>query len=919
MKLKLSRDLLYDKSNIKRIHTPYLHLPKDKILKIVEGLLKTDGSNLKELYFTNTSLQLIMQMRYLFLRLGILTSGSVKNNIGKSHITKSGREIITKQISYVLRIPKHPNLKSVITFKQDGQFFKYFEWNGILWGRIKSIKHINYEGPVYDFNMIDNHNYLTDTGLVHNSGKRKGSFSVYLETWHADIFEFLDLKKNQGHDNVRARDLFYAMWIPDLFMKRVEENGDWYLMCPDECPGLQDAYGDKFDRLYNGYVEENRYRKKIKAQDLWFKILEAQIETGTPYMLYKDSVNKKSNQREYGTIRSSNLCVRGDTLILTNTGYHPIEHLKDQNVGVWNGHEWSKVTVKQTGTGQQLLRVTLNDGSSLDCTDYHKFYDPRGNEIRAGDLVKGTELLSAKKFPIIREGTSSETQSVPVPYTFGLLDKDPPINCDLATKLRWLEGFFEGRRGLTFRYSADQLPFINQLRLFFNTLGVIPRIVQTQDSYWHVSIILRDIQLLTNLGLKRCPSLVAGTFNGTPRLIVTDIEKLPGTFDTFCFTEPLRGKGIFNGILTGQCSEITLYSDPNETAVCNLLSIALPKFVDTKKRTFNFEELKEVARYAVRGMNKVIDVNYYSTPESEYSNKKHRPIGLGIQGENDVFIMMRYPFESAEARQLNKDMFEAIYYGAVEGSIDMAEEDGPYSTYAGSPFSQGLLQFDLWAEHDPTVLDFLKESRWDWKNLKERMKKHGMRNSMLTTCMPTASTAQILGNTECMEPIDSCIFKRRVLSGDFTVINKHLVEDLMKLGLWSNEMKERIIIDNGSIQRIPEIPDDIKALYKTVWEISQKTLIDYSADRGPFIDHSQSLNLFVEKPTLKKLTSMHFYGWKKGLKTGMYYLRSKSAAGAAKFSVDATLEAKSKDAKYTEEEKLACSLANPEACEACSG
>lgn len=799
---------------------------------------------------------------------------------------------------------------------------------------IEEIKTFNYTGPVYDFTVNWNHNYLTNAGIVHNSGKRKGSFAIYLEPWHSDIFEFLDLKKNQGHDNVRARDLFYALWIPDLFMKRVEEDADWYLMCPDECPGLTESHSSQFEELYLKYISEGRYRKKVKAQDLWFKILEAQMETGTPYMLYKDSSNRKSNQRNYGTIKSSNLCVSQDTLILTKNGYLPIGSLDNCPVTVWNGWEWSNVTVQQTGSNQKLLHITLNDGTDIRCTEYHKFYDKSGRDIRAGDLVPGTTLMMAKQYPIV---TSLSTPPTPfeqarTPYLNGLLvasgSNEVPINENIVSRVSWLEGFFDGFKmaghtGLCFTFESQK--FIKDLKLFFHTIGINPVTSKQFDSRWNLQLTVRDIQTLKNLGLKSLPILVAGTYTNDFVLEVDSVKSVPGLHDTFCFTEPLRGMGIFNGILTGQCSEIILYSDPNEVAVCNLSSIALPKFIEIngKNRSFNFTELKETARFMVHAMNKVIDANYYAIPEAKYANLKHRPLGLGVQGLYDSFVMMNFPFESSDSKELNRRIFETIYYGAIEGSIDMAEQDGPYETYHESPAAQGLLQFDLWAETDPTVLDFLKDSQWDWSGLKERMKKFGLRNCMLTTCMPTASTAQILGNTECIEPIDSCIFKRRVLSGDFTVINRYLVEDLEKLGLWSNEMKERIIINNGSVQGIPEIPDDIRALYKTVWEISQKTLIDYSADRGPFIDHSQSLNLFVEKPTLKKLTSMHFYGWKKGLKTGMYYLRSKSAGGAAKFSVDASLEMKSKSGEkkkeYTEEEKLACSLANPEACEACSG
>lgn len=832
---------------------------------------------------------------------------------------------------------------------------------------ITNVTTFRYSGLVYDFTVNWNHNYLTEGGIVHNSGKRKGSIAIYLEPWNGDIYEFLDLKKNQGHDNVRARDLFYALWIPDLFMKRVEEDADWYLMCPDECPGLHDSYGDKFEELYNKYIEEGRYKKKVRAQDLWFKILEAQIETGTPYMLYKDAANRKSNQRAYGTIRSSNLCVHGDTLVLTDNGYHKIAELEGSKVNVWNGWEWSSTTIYKTGENQKLLRVKLSDGSELKCTPYHKFYNADKEVITAENLKCGTELLTPKRFPVINNSFGPKGYYY-CPYTNGYIcgesqfsqiasdggspmndgnasnindgstNEGIPINESIVTRLQWLDGFFDGYKlaghtGLTFKVKSVRL--LTQLRLLLNTLGISPNIKLNNDSdgSWHdsrgscndshgsITFTERHIQQLLGLGLRIKPTKGDSNLD-VPPLRVVSVEDTREYADTFCFTEEKRGMGIFNGILTGQCSEIILYSDSKETSVCNLSSIALPKFVNKKKKTIDWEGLKETARYIVKGMNRVIDVNYYSVPEAEYANKKHRPIGIGVQGLNDLFILMRYPFESEMARKLNREVFEAIYYGCVEGSIDEAEVSGPYETYNQSPMAEGKLQFDLWGEEDPKYLEFLKDSRWDWDALKDRLKKVGIRNCMLTTCMPTASTAQILGNTECIEPIDSCIFKRRVLSGDFTVINKYLVEDLQNLGLWSNEMKERIILNNGSIQAIQEIPDDIKALYKTVWEISQKTLIEYSEERGPFIDHSQSLNLFVENPTIRKLSSMHFYGWKRGLKTGMYYLRSKSSSGAAKFSVDASLEVAQKGKakkEYTEEEKLACSLENREACEACSG
>ncbi len=464
-------------------------------------------------------------------------------------------------------------------------------------------------------------------------GKRKGAFAVYLEPWHADIFDFLDLKKNHGKEEMRARDLFYAMWVPDLFMQRVKENGKWSLFCPNEAPGLHDCYGGEFEALYHKYEQEGRARKTINAQELWFAILESQIETGTPYILYKDACNIKSNQKNLGTIKSSNLC-----------------------------------------------------------------------------------------------------------------------------------------------------------------------------------------------------------------------------------------------------TEIIEYTAPDEVAVCNLASISLPKFVDEDKKAFDFQKLHEVTKVVTRNLNKIIDINYYPVIEAQNSNFRHRPIGIGVQGLADAFILMRMPFDSAEAVKLNKDIFETIYHAAMEESNALAAQFGPYQTFEGSPASQGVFQFDMW--------DVSPSDRYDWSTLKEKVKSTGLRNSLLLAPMPTASTSQILGNNECFEPYTSNIYTRRTLSGEYIIVNKHLLKDLTRLGLWNETLKQKLMAANGSVANIPEIPTDLKELYKTVYEISQKTIIDQAADRGAFICQSQSLNLFVENPNFGKMSSMHFYAWQKGLKTGMYYLRSKAAVDPIKFTLD---------------------------------
>ncbi len=493
-------------------------------------------------------------------------------------------------------------------------------------------------------------------------GKRKGSFAIYLEPWHSDVFDFLDLKKNHGKEEQRARDLFYALWIPDLFMKRVKENGDWTLMCPHECPGLSDTHSKEFEKLYTKYEKAGKGRKTIKAQDLWFKILESQIETGTPYMLYKDAANAKSNQQNLGVIKSSNLC-----------------------------------------------------------------------------------------------------------------------------------------------------------------------------------------------------------------------------------------------------TEIIEYTAPDEVAVCNLASLALPKYVNDDA-TFNFDKLFEVTYQATINLNRIIDENFYPVEEARNSNLRHRPIGLGVQGLADAYIMMRLPFESEEAKALNREVFETIYFASMTASKDLAKEEGSYESYPGSPVSKGIFQYDMW-NVKPT-------KRWEWDVLKEEVKKYGVRNSLLLAPMPTASTAQILGNNECFEPYTSNIYTRRVLSGEFIIVNKHLLKDLVKEGLWDKSMRQKIMAANGSVQNIEEVPEALKQLYKTAWEISQKSIIEQAADRGAYICQSQSLNIFMENANFGKLTSMHFYGWEKGLKTGMYYLRTKAATDAIKFTVDKDVIAKSTSKS---KEEIACSLDDPDDCEMCSG
>ena len=505
---------------------------------------------------------------------------------------------------------------------------------------------------------------MTARYVDQGGGKRKGSFAIYLEPWHCDVFEFLQLKKNHGKEELRARDLFYAMWIPDLFMKRVEENESWSLFSPDEAPNLHETYGKEFEKLYTKYEKEGKARKTVKAQDLWFEILESQIETGNPYILYKDHANKKSNQKNLGTIKSSNLC-----------------------------------------------------------------------------------------------------------------------------------------------------------------------------------------------------------------------------------------------------TEIIEYTSPDEIAVCNLASIALNMFVK-EDSTYDFKKLYDITKVITKNLNKVIDVNYYPVEEARNSNMRHRPIGIGVQGLADAFILMKYPFDSNEAKQLNKDIFETIYYAAMEASMELSKKEGPYETYKGSPVSKSIFQFDMWGITP-------NSNRWDWTKLKQKVKKHGVRNSLLLAPMPTASTSQILGNNECFEPYTSNLYTRRVLSGEFIVVNKHLLNDLIELDLWNDKMKDKIMEQNGSIQNINEIPDNIKLLYRTVWEVSQKSIIEMAADRGAYICQSQSMNIHMQDANFGKLTSMHFHAWKLGLKTGLYYLRTKAAADAIKFTIVKEEKKNSKEKKSENQEAIECSIENQDDCEMC--
>jgi len=683
---------VYDSNKNKYIHGKWINLPIEKSKFILKGLLGTEGCNSEEFVFDNTSRNLIECVRFICLKLGVLTSCYIVDRVDKS---------ITKQkLIYSLKIPKIEIICKLMNIDYNvSHFFNFLRYDNYLLSRIKSITQETYCGTLYDLQMKHEHNYLLHNGLVHNGGgKRNGSIAIYLENWHADIEDFLEMKKNHGDEEMKARDLFYALWISDLFMERVKNNEKWTLLCPHECPGLSDVYGNNFVELYEKYENNGKGKKTINARDLWFKILDSQMETGTPYLLYKDSVNNKTNQKNLGTIKSSNLC-----------------------------------------------------------------------------------------------------------------------------------------------------------------------------------------------------------------------------------------------------TEIMQYSDKYETAVCNLASIALPSFVDTKTKTFNYNKLHEVVKVVTNNLNKVIDINFYPTEKTRISNIKHRPIGIGVQGLADTFVLLDLPFHSTKAIEINKLIFETIYHGALEKSNEIAIEReifikkncnttfdllnvmnmyennsfikyddfsvplkeyikdlkfiGAYSSFVGSPSSFGTLQFDMWG--------VTPSDRYDWSLLKKSIVNHGLRNSLLVAPMPTASTSQILGFNECFEPFTSNLYTRRTIAGEFIVVNKYLMRELIELGLWDEKIKNNIIANKGSIQQLTMLSEHIRNKYKIVWEIPMRHLINMAADRGAFICQSQSLNLWVEDPNYNILTSMHFYSWNKGLKTGIYYLRRKAKHQAQQFTIEP--EEKSKD-KDNEEKDEICEM-----------
>lgn len=709
-----------------------------------------------------------------------------------------------------------------------------FVYESMVYNPITSISKEKYSGKVYDFEVAEEHTYVTELGSCHNGGgKRKGAFAVYLSCYHADILEFLELKLPHGQEHMRSRDLFYAFWRNDYFMECVIEDRDWYLMCPDECPGLAKVYGKDFVELYENYVFEGKYRKIVKARDVYRAVLKSRVECGVPYIGEKDSINRKSNQSNLGVIQSSNLCVSGDTYILTKEyGQIPISTAANKELNIWNGEEWSLTTIKQTGREKDLLRITFSNGVVLNCTPEHRFY------LKNQSLHESTEKLKNKYY--MSEAKSLNPGDI-------LIDYKLPKPGESITN-----SYLNSQINLSLKY--------NNLKEAFKLMRLQ---LQTQGKY----------SFYSEKGLN--------VYNEEESrdIKVIKVEKGMSGVDTYCFTEEKRHMGMFNGILTGQCTEITLYSDSKEHACCNLNSIALPKFVDYDDEGnvyFDYYHLHKVAQISARNINKVIDRNYYPTPESERSNYRHRPIGIGVQGLWDVFMMFRVPFGSPKAIELDKNIFETIYHGALTASWELAREEGAYSSFwynRGCPLSKGNFQFDLWSNKIEHC------GLWDWEDLRRKIMRDGVRNSELIAPMPTASTSQILGWTECFEPIKSNIYKRKTSSGEFIVLNKYLYKDIEKLGLDVNYIREQIEANGGSVQNIKELPSEMKELYKTAWDIDQTLIVDHCAARGPYVTQSCSMNFYFDVVEPETLMKIDIYSWMKGIKT-QYYTHSKSLTKA---------------------------------------
>ena len=784
-------------------------------------------------------------------------------------------------------------------------------------------------------------------------GKRKGSTAVYVEPWHADIVSCLHSQKNQGIPETLCKDLFLAIWMNDLFMERLETALTtnttvlWSLMCPNECPGLTDVIGDDFKELYENYESKHMYREQLSVVEIWNLILSLQIETGRPYLMYKDHVNKKSNQSGLGVIKSSNLCVHGDTLILTKDGYYPIKDLAGKNIEVWDGIQFSLAPVAQTNFNQELIEISTSDNSNLKCTKYHRFKVFTDNKYKCIKIKEAQELSIGDKlvkceYPII-DGDS--INDIKYAYTHGFYCGDgyllkskynnyplidlyddkkklveyleyrdkvnhynrrdsiklhmdiankfdvPHTNASLKNKLEWLAGYLDAdgnlHNGLALRVESTNSKFLHNIKLMCNTIGINPTIGKekigkfrqfNEKSYYcnstYVLLFTRfDTKFLyetLQLPTKRLQYTISkNKYRVFPWVKVSKINNVEGLHDTYCFNSTNNHMGVFNSIYSMNCSEITIYSDENNVGTCNLASICLPKFVSKDKNGklgFDYNKLMDVTQKVTYNMNKVIDNNKYPISEAKHSDDLNRPIGVGTQGISTVFQMLHLPFDSPKAKEINRNIFETMYYGALLASNKLAKQKGAYTMFKGSPTSKGILQFDMWNVTPSSGL-------WNWDELKRQIVKSGLRNSLLIAQMPTAGTSIITGYSESVEVPQSNIFTRSTLSGRFQVVNTYLVNDLKKLNLWTPSIRDQIVNNDGSVQNIEEIPKFIRDVYQTVYEYKVMSMVNMCAQREAYICQSSSNNRYVADPSISKLTKMHMQSWKLGLKTSSYYVR----------------------------------------------
>lgn len=851
---------------------------------------------------------------------------------------------------------------------------------------------------------------------VNQGGLRPGAYALYLETWHEDIITFIEMGRFKGV-SINAIDLKYALWVNDMFMEAVMgelklntiiSNGEqpdektikaanWYLFSPDTAPGLEKCYGEEFRTLYNKYVKEERYTRVIKPSLIlteWFKTI---TQKGNPYILFKDQINKKSNLSHYRTITNSNLCVTADTRILTEMGQFPIGNLVDRNIKIWNGEEWSMVTIRKTSPKSNIIRVSLDNWSYIDCTYEHKFYNHMGKVVRAGDLTPGTYLERVKSWPIIKEGgafknaymnglfaaqgyfyygnhfavdlygnkrviiddprfdvnhvcpglfENKELDKLTVFLPQDLVPKySIPMGANINDKIHWIEGYCDGNGTITYNGNdvclhlwSTEVSFLNEMRLMLQTMGCDPKLMGGTNSTpitinginhiskeeWYIQINNNDLYTLNNLGFKPITIDLSGVRktrkSNISHVKVLSIEPIVKQAPTFCFTETKRGKGVFGGVLTGNCAEITIpcfnEEDEYEKAeygTCNLGSIPLASFVVPDMRANNpgkvridWKSLIHAAGVAIRNLDNVIDINFYPVEACRRSNMKHRPVALGIMGLADVLAKFKYAYGSQEAYNLDRTIHAVIYYGAMKMSSKLGKERGNFATFEGSATQRGLLQPDLWVKcgdlkgNWPELIEevtngYLNADMWD--ELRKECMIH-LRNAYVTADMPTATSSQATGQNECFEPFTSNLYTRKTLAGEFTILNTHLLAELEDIGLWDDEMYRSLIASAGSIQNINRIPADIKHRYRTARELDQNLLTQHAKARNPFLSQTQSLNYYFGEPLLRDALTIIVNGWKEGLTTGSYYIHTQPAVGTAKTSIAPTSK---KEIKCTEE------------------